>query len=241
MFDRIAPIYDAMNSVMTAGLDARWRRMAVRAARLGADGSAVDVACGSGALTRLLARAVGARGIVMGVDASATMLRVAARRAPAPGSAPIEYVEGDALALPSADDAFDAATIAFGLRNVSDYRACLTEMVRVTRPTGRVVVLELATPSRGPGAVGGRHLVRSDRAHRRPAGRGRIRLPLPAEQRASLPAPVGDRGADAGGRAARRGMASIGGRDGHAPRRHGALTSCASCSPVSRTCRISPA
>ncbi len=149
MFDRIAPIYDAMNSVMTAGLDARWRRMAVRAAWLRAGGSVVDVACGSGALTRLLAHAVGARGAVMALDASPAMLRVAARRRPTPNSARIGYVVGDALALPAADDAFDAATIAFGLRNVPDYRACLAEMARVTRPTGRVVVLELAAPSRG--------------------------------------------------------------------------------------------
>lgn len=149
MFDRIAPIYDAMNRVMTAGLDDRWRRSAVRATALRAGGSVVDVACGSGALTRPLARAVGSRGAVVGIDVSGPMLRVAARRPPVAGSAPIRYREGDALALPEADDAFDAATIAFGLRNVADYRSCLAEMARVTRPGGRLVVLELAAPTRG--------------------------------------------------------------------------------------------
>lgn len=143
MFDRIAPVYDAMNTVMTAGLDVRWRRAAAAATRLGPAMSAIDVACGTGALTRELARRVGPTGRVVGVDVSSAMLE-RARRA---GGESIEYVLADALALPGADDFFDAATIAFGLRNVSDYERCLREMVRATRPGGRVVVLELATPT----------------------------------------------------------------------------------------------
>ena len=143
MFDRIAPVYDAMNTVMTAGLDGRWRRAAAAATRLGPAMSAIDVACGTGALTRELARRVGPRGRVVGVDLSAAMLG-RARRA---GGEGIEYVRADALVLPGGDDSFDAATIAFGLRNVSDYARCLREMARVTRPGGRVVVLELATPT----------------------------------------------------------------------------------------------
>jgi demethylmenaquinone methyltransferase/2-methoxy-6-polyprenyl-1,4-benzoquinol methylase len=142
MFDRIAPVYDAMNTVMTAGLDARWRRAAAAATRLGPAMSAIDVACGTGALTRELVRRVGPAGRVVGVDVSAAMLE-RARRA---GSG-IVYLRADALALPEGDASFDAATIAFGLRNVSDYERCLREMVRVTRPGGRVVVLELATPT----------------------------------------------------------------------------------------------
>jgi demethylmenaquinone methyltransferase/2-methoxy-6-polyprenyl-1,4-benzoquinol methylase len=148
MFDRIAPIYERMNTVMTAGLDARWRRDAVRATGLRTGMSAVDVACGSGSLTRLLGEAVGPTGSAIGVDVSAAMLREAARRAGPPS---IRYELGDALALPLEDSAVDAATIAFGLRNVADYRACLAEMARVTRPGGRVVVLEIATPSGGLG------------------------------------------------------------------------------------------
>ena len=148
MFDRIAPIYERMNTVMTAGLDARWRREAVRAAGLRPGESAVDVACGSGSLTRLLGEAVGPSGAVLGMDVSASMLREAMSRGGAPS---VRYERADALALPLDDASMDAATIAFGLRNVADYRACLAEMARVTRPGGRVVVLEIATPARGPG------------------------------------------------------------------------------------------
>jgi demethylmenaquinone methyltransferase/2-methoxy-6-polyprenyl-1,4-benzoquinol methylase len=147
MFDRIAPRYEAMNTLMTLGLDAAWRRRAVRAARLAPGMRAVDVACGSGSLTRELARAVGRGGDVVGVDVSAGMLDVARRRA-ARGDAPEpRYVEGDALALPVPDAAADAVTIAFGLRNMADYGRCIAEMGRVTRPGGRVVVLEIAEPS----------------------------------------------------------------------------------------------
>ena len=148
MFDRIAPIYERMNTVMTAGLDARWRRDALRATGLRSGMSAIDVACGSGSLTRLLGEAVGPSGSVVGVDASGAMLREATNRAGPPS---IRYELGDALALPLEDATVDAATIAFGLRNVADYRACLIEMARVTRPGGRVVVLEIATPSGGIG------------------------------------------------------------------------------------------
>lgn len=151
MFDRIAPIYDAMNTVMTAGLDARWRRAAARATRLARGGSAVDVACGSGSLTRELARAVGAGGTVTGVDISERMIERARQRPADEGAARPRYLHGDALDLPLGDAIADAATIAFGLRNVPDYARCLAELCRVTRPGGRVVVLELATPERGIG------------------------------------------------------------------------------------------
>jgi demethylmenaquinone methyltransferase/2-methoxy-6-polyprenyl-1,4-benzoquinol methylase len=148
MFDRIAPIYERMNTVMTAGLDARWRRDAVRATGLRSGMAAVDVACGSGSLTRLLGDAVGPSGCAIGIDVSEAMLREAAGRV---GPSSIRYERADALALPLDDATVDAATIAFGLRNVANYRACLAEMARVTRPGGRVVVLEIATPSGGLG------------------------------------------------------------------------------------------
>lgn len=151
MFDRIAPIYDAMNTVMTAGLDARWRRAAAAAAALEPGGAAVDVACGSGALTRELARKVGSRGSVIGVDISDRMLEQARRRPTPAGAVRPEYRHGDAVELPLPSEAMDAVAIAFGLRNVSDYAACLAELRRVTRSGGRVVVLELATPERGIG------------------------------------------------------------------------------------------
>jgi demethylmenaquinone methyltransferase/2-methoxy-6-polyprenyl-1,4-benzoquinol methylase len=147
MFDRIAPRYEAMNTIMTLGMDAAWRRRAVRAARLGPGMRAVDVACGSGSLTRALAGAVGAGGSVIGVDVSTAMLIEARRHSPPAGAGAPAYLEGDALALPLPDAQADAATIAFGLRNVADYRRCLVEMVRVVRPGGRVVVLEITTPT----------------------------------------------------------------------------------------------
>ncbi len=146
MFDRIAPIYDRMNSLMTLGRDAGWRRAAVAATGLRAGMSAVDVACGSGALTRELARAVGPSGAVTGVDQSTAMLARATEARASAGAADPRYVPGDALDLPLADGMADAATIAFGLRNVGDYRRALAELARVTRPGGRMVVLEIATP-----------------------------------------------------------------------------------------------
>ena len=151
MFDGIAPIYDRMNTVMTAGLDAGWRRAAVRAAQLGPGMRVVDVACGSGALTRELARAVASGGEVVGIDVSPAMLRQARSREPERLAARPDYAHGDAMALPLADGSVDAATIGFGLRNVGDYRGVLAEMTRVVRVGGRVVVLEVTTPR---GAIG---------------------------------------------------------------------------------------
>lgn len=156
MFDRIAPIYDRMNTVMTAGLDVGWRRAAARATRLRPGMRALDVACGSGTLTRELARAVGPMGSALGVDLSDGMLELARRRAVSAGSAIPEYRQGDALALPVKDAGYDAATIAFGLRNVGDYRRALAEMTRAVARDGRVVVLEIATPRSAVGrAVAG--------------------------------------------------------------------------------------
>jgi demethylmenaquinone methyltransferase/2-methoxy-6-polyprenyl-1,4-benzoquinol methylase len=153
MFDRIAPVYDAMNTLMTAGLDARWRRAAIAAARLRPGMRVLDVACGTGKLTRAAAAAVGEAGEVIGLDLSAGMLRRAARERPAPGAAVPRYLAGDVLALPfpAADTGtgFTAVTIGFGLRNLPDYSAGLAEMHRVLLPGGRLVVLEIAAPGGG--------------------------------------------------------------------------------------------
>jgi demethylmenaquinone methyltransferase/2-methoxy-6-polyprenyl-1,4-benzoquinol methylase len=144
MFDSIAPVYDRMNTIMTAGLDGRWRRAAVRAARVSSGGSALDVACGTGKLTAALAAAVGPSGRVVGVDLSTVMLEQARR---AFGELrQVEFVAGNALALPFEADGFDAATIAFGLRNLASFEDGFREMARVVRPGGRVVCLELTTP-----------------------------------------------------------------------------------------------
>ena len=144
MFDSIAPVYDRMNTVMTAGLDGRWRRAAVRAARLSPGDAALDVACGTGKLTLELARAVGPGGRVVGVDLSAAMLDEA--RLVCAGQAQVELRQANALALPFEDGSFDAATIAFGLRNLSSFGDGFRELARVVRPGGRVVCLELTQP-----------------------------------------------------------------------------------------------
>jgi demethylmenaquinone methyltransferase/2-methoxy-6-polyprenyl-1,4-benzoquinol methylase len=144
MFDSIAPVYDRMNTIMTAGLDGRWRRAAVRAARISFGGSALDVACGTGKLTAALASAVGPTGRVVGVDLSTAMLEQA--RHAFGGLGQIEFVAGNALALPFEANVFDAATIAFGLRTLASFGDGFREMARVVRPGGRVVCLELTTP-----------------------------------------------------------------------------------------------
>jgi demethylmenaquinone methyltransferase / 2-methoxy-6-polyprenyl-1,4-benzoquinol methylase len=144
MFDRIARRYDLLNSVLSFGADARWRRRAALAAGPPADGAALDVACGSGKLTGELRR-LAVRGLVVGLDFSGRMLQVAASAEPGP-----RYVRGDGLALPFADGTFDAVTVAFGLRNFADPEGGLCEMRRVLRPGGRAVVLEFVRPRPGP-------------------------------------------------------------------------------------------
>ena len=143
MFDRIAGRYDLVNTVLSGGTDAGWRRRAARATGLTAGGSALDVACGSGKLTAELARIAGADGRVVGLDFSPQMLEVARREHPG-----TEFVEGDALKLPFDDASFDASTIAFGLRNLADPVGGLREMLRVVRR--RAVVLEFVRPPKGP-------------------------------------------------------------------------------------------
>jgi demethylmenaquinone methyltransferase / 2-methoxy-6-polyprenyl-1,4-benzoquinol methylase len=147
MFDRIAGLYDRMNSVMTAGLHHKWRRRAADLAELAPGGRALDVATGTGDLALELARRVGPGGEVIGVDFSERMLELA--RAKAAGAA-VRFKSGNALALDYPDGAFDAATVGFGARNFSDLERGLSEMARVVRPGGRVVVLEITTPQRPP-------------------------------------------------------------------------------------------
>jgi demethylmenaquinone methyltransferase/2-methoxy-6-polyprenyl-1,4-benzoquinol methylase len=142
MFDRVAPRYDLANTVFSLGLDRGWRRAAARATGLRPGELAVDVACGTGALTSELARlAPGAA--VVGVDFSGEMLRRAAR---APDGRALGWVGGDALRLPLRDGAAAVATIAFGLRNLPEPAAGLAELRRVLRPGGRLVVCEFSRP-----------------------------------------------------------------------------------------------
>jgi demethylmenaquinone methyltransferase/2-methoxy-6-polyprenyl-1,4-benzoquinol methylase len=145
MFDRIARVYDLMNSVMTAGLHQRWRERAAGMAGLGPGDRALDVATGTGDLAVALAERVGPDGEVIGSDFSEAMLELARRKAPWIG-----FETANALDLPYDDDSFDAATVGFGARNFSDLARGLREMARVVRPGGRVVVLEITTPTRPP-------------------------------------------------------------------------------------------
>jgi demethylmenaquinone methyltransferase/2-methoxy-6-polyprenyl-1,4-benzoquinol methylase len=149
MFDRIAGFYDVMNSVMTAGLHHTWRRRAVDLAGVGPGDRVLDVATGTGDLALELARRVGPQGTVVASDFSEEML--ARAREKAAGAAAAVTVEwGNALELRYADGEFAAATVGFGARNFSDLDRGLGEMARVVRPGGRVVVLEITTPTRPP-------------------------------------------------------------------------------------------
>jgi demethylmenaquinone methyltransferase/2-methoxy-6-polyprenyl-1,4-benzoquinol methylase len=137
MFDRIAPVYDAMNRTMTAGLDRRWRRLTAQAVVRPGD-AVLDACCGTGDLAIACARAGGR---VTGLDFSQRMLERARRKAPE-----LEWVEGDLLSLPFPDDSFDAATVGFGVRNVDDLAAAISELRRVLRPGGRLAILEITRP-----------------------------------------------------------------------------------------------
>ena len=143
MFDRIAPVYDAMNRLMTAGLDRAWRRETAREVAVPGE-PLLDACCGTGDLAVAAARA---GGDVTGLDFSERMLERARRKAPA-----LEWVRGDLLALPFADAEFDAATVGFGVRNVEDLDRALGELRRVLRPGGRLGILEITRP-RGPLAL----------------------------------------------------------------------------------------
>ncbi len=157
MFDRVAGVYDVLNSVMTAGLHHRWRARAVDLARVGPGSRVLDVATGTGDLALELARRVTPGGEVVGSDFSEEMLARARtkweRARYATGEtidAAVRFEWGDALALPYADASFDAATVGFGARNFADLGGGLRELARVVRPGGRVVVLEMTAPTRPP-------------------------------------------------------------------------------------------
>jgi len=154
MFDRIARLYDRMNTVMTAGLHHRWRARAADLAGLLPGARALDVATGTGDLAFALAQRVGDRGEVLGSDFSPRMLELARAKATAAGvGAYVRFEAANALALPYPDASFDAATVGFGARNFADLEAGLRELSRVVRPDGRVVVLEITSPTRPPLSV----------------------------------------------------------------------------------------
>jgi len=154
MFDRIAGVYDFLNTAMTAGLHHRWRARAVDLARVGPGSRVLDVATGTGDLAIELARRVYPGGEVVGSDFAEGMLARARAKAKAKAvdgrRVQPSFEWGDALALPYEGGTFDAATVGFGARNFTDLRLGLQELARVVRPGGRVVVLEITTPTRAP-------------------------------------------------------------------------------------------
>jgi demethylmenaquinone methyltransferase / 2-methoxy-6-polyprenyl-1,4-benzoquinol methylase len=137
MFDRIAPVYDVMNRVMTVGLDRRWRGITARAVVV-PGARVLDACCGTGDLAVAAERE---GGIVTGLDFSSQMLARARRK-----SHSIEWIEGDVLALPFEDGSFDVVTVGFGVRNVADLRGGLVELRRVLHPGGRLAILEITQP-----------------------------------------------------------------------------------------------
>ena len=149
MFDRIAGVYDLMNSAMTAGLHHQWRQRAVDRAQVGPGSDALDICCGTGDLAFELRRRIGPDGRVVGSDFSEPMLEIARRKSGEEGL-PVEFGWADALDLPYGDASFDALTIGFGARNLADLEKGLSEMARVLRPEGRLVILEITRPQREP-------------------------------------------------------------------------------------------
>lgn len=153
MFDRVASNYDALNSVMTAGLHHRWRERAADQAELGPGDFALDVCCGTGDLALKLAGRVAPGGHVVGCDFSEPMLDLARDKTSARGADGVRFEWADALALPYDGERFDAVTVGFGVRNLADLDRGLSEMARVLKPGGRLVILEITQPTRPPLSV----------------------------------------------------------------------------------------
>lgn len=150
MFDRIAGVYDLMNTAMTAGLHHGWRTRAAGRADLTEGDSALDLCCGTGDLALELRARVGASGRVVGADFSERMLELANEKALDRGMPDVTFEWADALELPYSDASFDAVTVGFGVRNLADLDVGVGEMARVLRPGGRLVILEITQPQKPP-------------------------------------------------------------------------------------------
>ena len=150
MFDRIAGVYDLMNTAMTAGLHHRWRERAADRAELGPGDVALDACCGTGDLAFELSRRVEPGGRVVGSDFSEQMLDLARGKAAERHAETVRFEFGDALALSYDDETFDAVTVGFGVRNLADLDRGIGELARVLKPGGRLVILEITNPRRPP-------------------------------------------------------------------------------------------
>ncbi len=146
MFDRISPVYDSLNDWLSLGLHRVWKLMAVKWTNAQPESIALDLCCGSGDLTFLLRQQV-TRGKVIGIDFSSQLLNIARAKAENKGYEDIEWIEGDVLNLPFADNSFDCITMGYGLRNVQDIPTCLTEIQRVLKPNGKAAILDFHQPS----------------------------------------------------------------------------------------------
>jgi len=149
MFGGIARQYDLMNTVMTAGMHHRWRRLGVEAAAVSPGDACLDVCCGTGDFAFALYDVCGPLGSVTGIDFSRRMLEVARRKARS-ANRPVDFRWGDATNIEFDDNRFNCATVGFGVRNIEDIHGVFSEMARVVRPGGRVVCLEITQPSREP-------------------------------------------------------------------------------------------
>lgn len=147
IFNQIAPVYDQLNDTLSLGLHRVWKQMTVSWCNPQLGDRGLDVCCGSGDLARLLARRVGPTGQVVGLDFSAAQLAIAQQRtAQGVQPLPVQWIEGDALALPFEDNQFDAATMGYGLRNVVDIPASLGELHRVLKPGATIAILDFHRP-----------------------------------------------------------------------------------------------
>lgn len=149
-FNRIARHYDLANDAISLGMHRLWKEEAIKALQMKPDGCYLDVCCGTGDLTQRIASRLSAAGQVIGLDFAENMLELAQMRWDGVKSAQsplVQFIAGDALSLPFADDHFDGAVISFGLRNLADFSKGLSEMARVVKPGGRVINLDLGRPT----------------------------------------------------------------------------------------------
>ncbi len=148
IFDRIAPVYDQLNTRLSLGQHRIWKRMTVKWSDAKAGDVCLDVCCGSGDLTQMLAERVGNDGTVFGIDFSPVQLEVARQRVQHRyRPLPITWIEGDALQLPFPDNHFDAITMGYGLRNVTDIPLSLKELHRVLKPGAKAAILDFHHPT----------------------------------------------------------------------------------------------
>ncbi|MEB3340068.1 bifunctional demethylmenaquinone methyltransferase/2-methoxy-6-polyprenyl-1,4-benzoquinol methylase UbiE [Okeania sp.] len=149
IFNKIAPVYDQLNDLLSLGIHKSWKQMAVIWSEASYGDTSLDLCCGSGDLAWMLAKSVGSTGRVFGVDFSVEQLAIARNRRPPLWDqvSSIDWIKADVLSLPFADNYFDCATMGYGLRNVSNIPYCLQELHRVLKPNAKAAILDMHRPS----------------------------------------------------------------------------------------------